>query len=102
MITCKNLDSDIILDFLDRGWDLKVINNIHCFVDHTSVSIKYMIKSHSREIPIGTTSQLHPLISHEPNQLPTLPPYKRFSTIMKEDPLFGQKNERTIFFRYIC
>ena len=45
MITCKNLDSDAILEFLDRGWDIKVINNIHCKVKHSSVSIKYMIKS---------------------------------------------------------
>lgn len=45
MLVCKNMETDIILEFLDKGWDKKSSNNIICEVDSKTVSVKYMIKT---------------------------------------------------------
>ena len=45
MLKCQNIDSNTMLEFLDRGWDIKFSNGIQCKVDPTSVNVKYMIKS---------------------------------------------------------
>ena len=34
-----------MLEFLDRGWDIKSLNGIQCRVDPRTVNVKYMIKS---------------------------------------------------------
>ena len=45
MLKCTNIDSNTMLEFLDKDWDLKSSNGIQCKVDPTSVNVKYMIKS---------------------------------------------------------
>lgn len=45
MLVCKDVDPDTVLEFLDKGWDIRVSNNIECRVDPSSINIKYMIKS---------------------------------------------------------
>lgn len=45
MLVCKDVDPDTVLEFLDKGWDIRVTNNIQCKVDPSSVNVKYMIKS---------------------------------------------------------
>ena len=45
MLKCSNMDSDTMLEFLDRGWDIKSSNGIQCRVNARTVKVKYMIKS---------------------------------------------------------
>ncbi len=45
MLVCKNLDSNTVLEFLDKGWDTKILNGILCRVNPGSVNVKYMIKT---------------------------------------------------------
>ena len=45
MLKCQNIDSNTMLEFLDKRWDIKNFNGIQCKVDPTTLIVKYMIKS---------------------------------------------------------
>ena len=45
MLSVKNVDSNTMLEFLDRGWDTKLQNGISCKVNSDSINVKYMIKT---------------------------------------------------------
>ena len=45
MLAVKHVDSNTMLEFLDRGWDTKLHNGIFCRVNSESINVKYMIKT---------------------------------------------------------
>ena len=45
MLVCRNVDPNLPLEFLDKGWDSRCVNGIVRIVNPESVNVKYMIKT---------------------------------------------------------